>query len=298
MEELIHCVIKTCCWHILALSTLQSPILVSRGLLFYNPPSLAVPSTQVLKLWLNCSTVWGVLLCCQLAASHWLSWGHSASDRRLFQAPNSIPPLQGPKNTVALADLCPHPQWQKGTSTLLNPHCSFHPAMLLWWLVHASVVCTERTQLTYCKMGLCHPSAWHTLVSLHNNKDQFHPELAKLSVYLTACTRRSGSMVHWVDLLKAPVTKDIRENPEEKCCLNGQRAAPAPPDGVIVPEQSSGSSLWGIIVFRAVFPLDTSQTNSVYRLPNEGNTKLHLFSSGKPCAPVKHSQTNLTPRSL
>lgn len=122
MEELIHCVIKTCCWHILALSTLQSPILVSRGLLFYKPPSLAVPSTQVLKLWLNCSTVWGVLLCCQLAASHWLSWGHSASDRRLFQAPNSIPLLQGPKNTVALADLCPHPQWQKGTSTLLWTH--------------------------------------------------------------------------------------------------------------------------------------------------------------------------------
>lgn len=37
--------------------------------------------------------------------------------------------------------------------------------------------------------------------------------------FLTACTRWSGSMVHWVDLLTAPVTKDTREKPWAKTAV-------------------------------------------------------------------------------
>lgn len=63
----------------------------------------------------------------------------------------------------------------------------------------------------------------HAFANAPGNKSWFCPKLALFHVCVMASMKRNSIMVHWVDLPKAPVIKDTRENSsycsEEKLCV-------------------------------------------------------------------------------
>lgn len=165
---------------------------------------------------------------CELAAPHWVGENHHQTG--ILQTADFTPLLCCPEQ---LCCLCASISGGKRTcfirppTNYSMPQCLPDPFFCVtagaWWRCrpHLSALGSSTDlSLDGLVLSLAMP---HAFANAPGNKSWFCPRLALFHVCVMASMKWNSIMVHWVDLPKAPVIKDTRENSsycsEEKLCV-------------------------------------------------------------------------------